>query len=376
MMPDKKKMLVVKDLIKRFGRSVAVNNVSFEIYAGEFFAVIGPSGCGKTTTLRCIAGLEKQDSGAIYLDGKDVAGSPVYKRGLSMVFQDAALFPHMNVFNNIAYGLRMMNLPKDEIDREVRKYMKILRLEGMEDADVSGLSAGQMQRVALARSLVLKPSILLFDEPIGALDLKLRQRMLVEFKSLHQQLGFTALYVTHDQEQAMTLADRIIVMNEGQIEQVGTPIEVYSNPATVFVAKFVGTINLFRGKVTSLNKKLANVKTAVGEFNAPVRGGIQQGMTVGYAVRPEKVLVEESSRDCTNTIKGKLTSRIYKCAETEFTIQLSNNEFFKALMQGAVAADKKLGDEISLGWFTEDVIVTTKPSVIEGLDIDRVILGE
>jgi len=361
MMPDKKKMLVVKDLIKRFGRSVAVNNVSFEIYAGEFFAVIGPSGCGKTTTLRCIAGLEKQDSGAIYLDGKDVAGSPVYKRGLSMVFQDAALFPHMNVFNNIAYGLRMMNLPKDEIDREVRKYMKILRLEGMEDADVSGLSAGQMQRVALARSLVLKPSILLFDEPIGALDLKLRQRMLVEFKSLHQQLGFTALYVTHDQEQAMTLADRIIVMNEGQIEQVGTPIEVYSNPRNITVAELLGEINTVAGEVMSISKTHVTVKSVFGEFKVNLNGRTIDATSkkIKYCIRPEKVFIGEPAKGKANRIEVKLVNQIYHGTCMEYVVQLPNGEKFRTIAKGRYILDMQplIGQEVPLGWDPNDGMI-------------------
>ena len=373
----KNEKLIAENLTKRFGHVVAVNNVSFKIYEGEFFVMVGPSGCGKTTTLRCIVGLETPDSGSIYIDGVNVSGIPTYKRGMAMVFQDLVLFPHMNVFDNIAFGLRMMKYPKDRRKREVEEVMDLVRLEGLGDRRITELSGGQQQRVALARSLILKPSILLFDEPIAQLDLKLRQQMMIEMKDLHRKLGITALYVTHDQEQAMTMADRIMVMNRGRIEQIGTPEEVYLDPATLFVAKFIGTVNLIRGRVVSIHKdkKIIEVETDVGNFYAPIREDVPIGATIAYTIRPEKLLVGREGTNCVNKLKVKLKSRVYKGLDTEYVFQLSNGGEFKALTPGGGKAEIEV-EEIALGWRAEDAVVISKPSVIEGLDIERVILGE
>jgi len=372
------KKLVVENLAKRFGKVIAVNNISFEIFDGEFFAIIGPSGCGKTTTLRCIAGLENPDSGSMLIDGLNVSGMPTYKRGMGMVFQDLALFPHMNVFDNIAFGPRMIGRPKDEIKNEVDEVIGLVRLEGLGDRRITELSGGEKQRVALARSLVLKPRILLFDEPLGEMDPALRERMMVEIKDLHRRVGFTALYVTHDQEQAMTLADRIMVMNKGCIEQIGTPEEVYLNPTTLFVAKFVGTINLIRGKVISIdkNKKNIEVETDVGIFLAPMQDEATAGMSIAYAVRPENLFVGKEAANYANKIYAKLTNRTYRGLDTEYTFQLSNDEEFKALIQEERERKIEVGEETTLGWRTEDAAVISKPSVIRGLDVDRVLLGE
>jgi len=371
-----KKKLVIKDLVKTFssGKVAALKGVSFDVNKGEFFAVIGPSGCGKTTLLRCVSGLEVPDSGSICIDGVDVGGIPPNRRDISLVFQDMALFPHMRVFDNIAFGLRMLKHPKDQVEKEVDEVMKLVALEGLGDRYPRQLSGGQQQRVALARSLVLKPSVLLFDEPLGNLDLRLQKEMLVELKLLHQKIGFTALYVTHDQEQAMMLADSIVVMNMGVIEQIGTPDEIYLNPSTVFVSRFVGRINMLRGEARLLDK-IAIAKTEVGDFEAPLKEGLLQGMTVAYTIRPERVLVGDNVRDCENRIKAKLISQIYKGSEMEYVAQLSNGVKFKALTQG-VSREVKLGEDVLLGWYTEDAVVIAKPSVVEGLDIDRVILGE
>jgi spermidine/putrescine transport system ATP-binding protein len=264
-----KEKLMFENVAKKFGDTPALNGVSFEVHEGEFFTIIGPSGCGKTTTLRCIAGLETPDSGSIYMDGEDMVGVPPHKRNISLVFQDLALFPHMNVYDNIAYGLKMKKLSKNEIRKEVDKVMRIVRLEGQGNRNIMQLSRGQQQRVALARSLVIKPRIILFDEPIAAMDITLRERMLVELKSLHRELGFTGIYVTHDQHQAMILADRIMIMNRGLIEQLGAPHEVYTNPRNVFVAAFVGTTNFIKCTIASVGKKTVTTKTDMGTFTAP-----------------------------------------------------------------------------------------------------------
>jgi len=370
--------LVVQGLTKRFGRVVAVNEVSFEIREGEFFVIIGPSGCGKTTSLRCVAGLETPDSGSIRVSGSDIRSMPVYKRDVCIVFQDLALFPHMNVFDNVSFGLRMMGSPKDRIEKEVDEVLRLVQLEGLGGRRITELSGGQRQRVALARSLVLKPSILLFDEPIGGAEPELRDRMLAEIKELHRRLGFTALYVTHDQEQAMRLADRIMVMNQGSIEQIGTPEEVYLNPSTLFVAKFVGDINLVRGKVASLdmNEKRVEVETEVGTFLAPIREGVTVGDPVAYAVRPEKPLIGKDAMNCANKFHAKLKDRIYKGSNVEYVFELPNGDEFKVVLAEELEKRVEIGEEAILGCRIEDSVVISKSSVIEGLDIDRVTLGE
>jgi ABC-type Fe3+/spermidine/putrescine transport system ATPase subunit len=368
--------LTVEGLTKRFGKVVAVNNISFKIYDKEFFAIIGPSGCGKTTTLRCIAGLEIPDSGSIYLDGVDVSKIAPSKRDISMVFQDLALFPHMNVFDNIAFGLRMMKYPREKVKSEVEEVMKLTRLEGLGDRRITELSGGQKHRVALARSLALKPRILLFDEPLGDIEPELRERLMVEIKELHRKLGFTALYVTHDQEQAMTLADRLMVMNRGFIEQIGTPEEVYLNPSTLFVAKFVGTTNLIRGKVEEIYEKSVKIKTDIGDFMAPLRVRVNPQTSIVYMIRPEKVFVGRKGQNCVNKINVKLKNYIYRGLDTEYVFQLPNGEEFKALIQGEKKTKIKIEEETTVGWQTEDATIILKPSVIAGLDIDRVILGE
>jgi len=352
--------LVVQGLTKRFGKVVAVNEVSFEIRDGEFFVIIGPSGCGKTTSLRCVAGLETPDSGSIRVSGSDIGNMPVYKRDVCIVFQDLALFAHMNVFDNVSFGLRMMGYPKDRIEKEVNEVLRLVRLEGLGDRRITELSGGQKQRVALARSLVLKPSILLFDEPIANLDLKLRQRMLGEIKDLHRRLGFTALYVTHDQEQAMRLADRIMVMNQGSIEQIGTPEEVYLNPATLFVAKFVGGLNMLDGEVASLKDDLLMVRTGAGDLAVNDRRKIGAKVKrVIYCIRPEKVSIGEQARNLDNTVEGKLVDQTYKGSSIERVVHLKNGVAFRSVSEGRDLVDlgSYIGRDVVIGWKSNDSLV-------------------
>src|SRR6266540_1278949 len=232
------------ELTKRFANVTAVDSVDLEIPGGEFFSLLGPSGCGKTTTLRLIAGFEQPSGGRIQLDGADVAYTPPHKRNVNTVFQNYALFPHLNVFDNVAFGLRRAKCPKDEIKRRVAKALELVQLTGFEKRKSSQLSGGQQQRVALARALILNPAVLLLDEPLGALDAKLRKTLQIELKALQQEVGITFLYVTHDQEEALTMSDRLAVMSDGRIEQVGTPNEVYEEPRTTYVADFLGVSNL------------------------------------------------------------------------------------------------------------------------------------
>ncbi len=245
---------------KRFGEVVALDNVSLSINHGELFTILGPSGCGKTTTLRIIAGFEVPDHGRIYFDDVDVTGLPAYERRVGMVFQSYALWPHMTVFENIAYGLRIMGLSRSEVRRRVREVLELVKLEGLESRYPHQLSGGQQQRVALARALVVEPKVLLLDEPLSNLDAKLRVEMRDELKALQRRLGITTIYVTHDQEEAMTLSDRLAVMNAGKIYQVGTPMEVYYRPKSLFVAEFVGKSSVIEGEVIKVEGERVYVK--------------------------------------------------------------------------------------------------------------------
>ena len=228
----------------------AVDNFNLEVKRGEFVTLLGPSGCGKTTTLRMIAGFLMPSSGEILLNGESIQDLPPYKRPVNTVFQRYALFPHMNIYNNIAFGLKQKKTPKDVIERKVRRVLDLVDLEGFEERSVSTLSGGQQQRIAIARALVNEPEILLLDEPLGALDLKMRKEMQIELKDMHDKLGITFIYVTHDQEEALTMSDKIVVMNEGKIQQIGTPEDIYNEPKNAFVADFIGESNIFNGMMT------------------------------------------------------------------------------------------------------------------------------
>jgi ABC-type Fe3+/spermidine/putrescine transport system ATPase subunit len=254
------------------GRVRAVDNVTLEIQPGEFFSLLGPSGCGKTTTLRMIAGFESVDEGRVFVAGQDITDVPVHKRDMGMVFQSYALFPHRTVAENVAFGLRMRALPKHEIAERVKSALAQVALTGYEDRRPGQLSGGQQQRVALARAIVIRPRVLLCDEPLGALDRKLRQQMQFELKQLQKQLGVTLVFVTHDQEEALAMSDRIAVMNAGKIEQIGTPAEIYARPRTRFVADFIGEINLFEegGKPSAIRPEKVQIKS-VGNGGLPGR---------------------------------------------------------------------------------------------------------
>lgn len=270
-----------------------VDNLSFSVKEGEFFSILGPSGCGKTTCLRMISGLEKPTVGTVKMQGKVVNDIHPHKRNVHMVFQKYALFPHLNVFDNVAFGLRMKKKSEKEVKDRVTRMLKMVRLDDYTGRSILQLSGGEQQRVALVRSLVNEPAILLLDEPLGALDLKLREQMQQELATIQKQLGTTFIFVTHDQWEALTLSDRVAIMNKGKIEQIGTPTEVYESPNTAFVAKFVGTTNLFKGRVTSAT--LSNISIQTEEYGLlhikPPEGRAlpQIGSTVGLVVRPEKI---------------------------------------------------------------------------------------
>ena len=274
------------DVEKRFGSNLVVRKMNMEIQEGEFLTLLGPSGCGKTTTLRMIAGFEDATSGIIKVQGERVENKEPYQRDVNTVFQNYALFPHMTVFQNVAYGLTIKKVPKDEIRRRVTEMLSLVQLTGYENRKPDALSGGQKQRVAIARALINNPKVLLLDEPLGALDLKLRKQMQIELKRLQKRLGITFVYVTHDQEEALTMSDRIAVMNGGVIEQLGTPREIYDRPRTRFVAGFIGESNIFDGVVRAVDGDLLRVECPAGMLTT--RGqGFQVGEEMHVSIRPE-----------------------------------------------------------------------------------------
>jgi spermidine/putrescine transport system ATP-binding protein len=284
-------VISLRDVHKRFGNFVAVECANFDIPRGEFFSMLGPSGCGKTTMLRMIAGFEDVTSGEIRLDGVDVSKVPPYRRNVNTVFQQYALFPHMSVFDNVAFGPRTAGLDKDEVRQRVAKMLDVVRLGSFADRRPDQLSGGQRQRVALARALVNLPSALLLDEPLSALDLKLRQAMQLELKRIQREVGITFIFVTHDQEEALTMSDRIAVMSEGRVEQVGTPEEIYHSPASVFVAGFIGTANLLSASVDSVRGDRAVVHLTGGyRVEVPIgQADFSAGAGAMVMVRPERI---------------------------------------------------------------------------------------
>ncbi len=312
----------LKNVSKFFGPVAAVQNVTLSVQEGEFFSLLGPSGCGKTTTLRLIAGFELPTNGEVYIGGRPQGDTPPYRRPVNTVFQNYALFPHMTVYENVAFGLRMRRLPESEIRRRVYETLEMVRLSGLERRRPRELSGGQQQRVALARALVNRPRVLLLDEPLGALDQKLRKAMQLELKSLQQQVGITFIYVTHDQEEAMTMSDRIAVMDQGKVLQVGTPQEIYERPASRFIADFIGETNLLEGTVEELWDHHALV---VVEGARVVCGCVPEGVTVGQrvtvAIRPERISLFPQPPDSL-ALPGTVRDVIYTGAEIRYIVGL------------------------------------------------------
>src|ERR687888_387239 len=282
----------MRDVVKRFGEVVAVDHVDMRIRDGEFFSMLGPSGCGKTTSLRMIAGFEYPTSGEIYLNGQPIGNTPPFQRSVNTVFQSYALFPHMTVAENVAFGLEMKKVPRPEIGRRVAEALEMVRLSGYDERRPRQLSGGQQQRVALARALVNHPAALLLDEPLGALDVKLRKQMQLELKRIQHELGTTFVYVTHDQEEALAMSDRIAVMNGGRVEQVGSPREIYERPRTAFVADFIGSLNALDLTIDELVGGYAGARFGEDErVVVPVGDGRRPGESIRVAVRPERVQI-------------------------------------------------------------------------------------
>ncbi len=329
-------IIELKNITRRFedDGSIAVKDFNLSVGRGEFVTFLGPSGCGKTTTLRMIAGFDTPTEGEILLNGKDITVLPPNKRPINTVFQRYALFPHMNIFENIAFGLKLKKLPREEVIKKVKHVLDLVDLEGFEERSVSTLSGGQQQRIAIARALVNEPEILLLDEPLGALDLKMRKEMQIELKAMHQQLGITFIYVTHDQEEALTMSDKIVVMNRGTIQQIGTPEDIYNEPKNAFVADFIGESNIFKGIMTGKLK----VRFCGGEFEC--MDDVDEGTLVDVVVRPEDVIL---SAPGDGVVKGTVTAVTFKGMHYEITVESGKYEMVIVSTKA-----QKVGDEVGM----------------------------
>jgi putative spermidine/putrescine transport system ATP-binding protein len=327
------------------GKTRVVDRVDLIVQPGEFFALLGPSGCGKTTTLRMIAGFEIPDGGQIRVGGEDVTDMPVHKRDMGMIFQSYALFPHRTVAENVAFGLRMRRVDVGEVKERVTQALRLVALEGYDDRRPAQLSGGQQQRVALARAIVIRPRILLCDEPLAALDRKLRQSMQFELKSLQQQLGVTTIFVTHDQEEAMTISDRIAVMNAGRIEQIGTPREIYDHPTTRFVSDFIGEINLLAGE-------WRDGGFMVDGKVLPAPAGAQTGRAT-LAIRPERM---QLTQNVETALKGRVRTSTFVSGQMIHHIVLDNGREL-AVKEASSGATRPIGAEVGIDWDPNDVVM-------------------
>ncbi len=365
--------VTVSNVSKSFGSFHALDNVDFTINKGEFFSLLGPSGCGKTTLLRIIAGFEFPDTGAVLFDDKDVIPLPPDKRPSNTVFQSYALFPHLSVYENVAFPLRLRKLDKDEIDSKVKEYLHLVQLDAHMDKKPSQLSGGQKQRVAIARALINEPSVLLLDEPLSALDAKLRTQLLVDLDALHDKIGITFIYVTHDQSEALSVSDRIAVMNQGKVLQVGTPFEIYESPATEFVAKFIGETNLFAANVQECKQYTPEdrdpeymCKLTIPEFNKPILvtdyEQTNPGQKVCVSIRPEKIRISteapKTTRQDINVFEGIVEEPVYSGFQSKFYVKLENGTIIKVFKQHTNYLDDgpeiEWKDKVFVSWSAND----------------------
>ena len=352
------------DVVKMFGEAVAVDHISLEVVDGEFFSLLGPSGCGKTTTLRMIGGLEAPTSGLIELQGQDVTWLPPYQRNVNTVFQNYALFPHLTIFENVAFGLRRKSIKEPEVKSRVTDMLRLVELSGFEGRKPTQISGGQAQRVALARALINKPAVLLLDEPLGALDLKLRKQMQVELKRIQQEVGITFIYVTHDQEEAMTMSDRIAVMNKGRYEQLGEPEALYERPLTRFVAGFLGISNLLPGSVDGDDGRYAAVRLADDTRVRAPRSLVGDQTTVSVGVRPEKIRLHEADVEPPsghNHMTGVVRDASYIGVSTQYLIEARGGATIMVYEQNVERATKAElwapGESVQLTWSPDHTFV-------------------
>jgi len=366
--------VVIDGICKSFGDFEVLKNVSLEIKKGEFFSLLGPSGCGKTTLLRIIAGFEQPDKGTLTLDGDNVLSLPPNKRPTNTVFQNYALFPHLSVFENVAFSPRLKRLSPAQIKTKVEKYLELVRLEGHADKKPSQLSGGMKQRVAIARALINEPRVLLLDEPLSALDAKLRHHMLIELDRIHDEIGITFIYVTHDQQEALSVSDHLAVMNQGDILQVGTPHEIYESPAKDFVARFIGDTNLFDGIIKKVEKVKLHDFDGVTEYMAEVEipelgiikvtdvDEIEAGQQVSFTIRPEKIVITKekpaTKREDINLLQGIIDEPIYSGFQTKFYVQVTDKTLIRVIKQHANYSDEgpdiRWKDSVYLSWSAVD----------------------
>ena len=358
---------------KRFGDMVAVDDVTIEVARGEFFSLLGPSGCGKTTSLRMIAGFEEPNEGRVVLTGQDIVGVPPFKRNVNTVFQSYALFPHLTVADNVAFGLKRKKIPKRDIKDRVKRYLDLVQLPGYDERRPSQLSGGQQQRVALARALVNEPAVLLLDEPLGALDLKLRKQMQLELMRIQREVGVTFIYVTHDQEEALVMSDRIAVMSQGRVEQIGYPEDIYERPATRFVAGFIGTSNIIEAEVTGRAGELLQIASAPGDrllVTAPPDRSISVGQMLAFTVRPEKLRVvdeAEPADDRMCTVAGTVVDVVYQGVSTQLVVRTDEGTTLVAFRQNSerVSDAGVPGSRARLVWNPEFNVVLGDEPLLE-----------
>jgi spermidine/putrescine transport system ATP-binding protein len=357
MVAEERAAIALEHVSKRFGRAAAVNDVTLTIGEGEFFSLLGPSGCGKTTTLRMIAGFETPDEGRILLHGNDMTSVAPNRRPVNMVFQQYALFPHMSIYDNIAFGLKAKHVPREEHRARIQQLLSVVALEGYEKRKPRQLSGGQQQRVALARALVNRPAALLLDEPLGALDVKLRKQMQLELKRIQSELGTTFVYVTHDQEEALAMSDRIAVMSGGEVEQIGGPREIYEHPETAFVADFIGSLNALDLRVEELVGGYAVMRVGErGRVVVTVDSGARTGDTVRIAIRPERVHIDPlggSASDGGSRLEGTIGEIIYLGSSTQFHVDTAIGRVISTQLADESLAELELGSHVTLTWDAE-----------------------
>ena len=350
--------VALSGVTKRFGEFVAVDDLSLDIYEGEFFSLLGPSGCGKTTTLRMIAGFEEPTGGSISVAGEQVQGVPPYRRPVNTVFQSYAIFPHLNVFDNVAFGLRRSGVKGEELNTRVTEACEMVQLSGFEKRKPTMLSGGQQQRVALARALVNRPKVLLLDEPLGALDLKLRKELQLELRTLQHEVGITFVYVTHDQEEALTMSDRIAVMNEGKVQQIADPTTLYELPKNSFVANFIGQINVFSGVVESVSGDRVTLRTSREmriEAYSQEGAGVEVGAEAQAAVRPEKIRFGGAGD---NASTAEIRQIVYLGVSTQYIAELPGGEKLVLYQQNAQDAENPgVGEEVPVSWDARNCLV-------------------
>ena len=378
---ERKAIVEIMNVNKKYGENHVVHDLNLTIYEGEFLTMLGPSGCGKTTLLRMIGGFEEVTGGQILIEGQNVEEKQPFERNVNTVFQSYALFPHMNIFNNIAYGLKMKRIPKNEIKQRVQEMLELVQLTGYDKRYPSQLSGGQKQRVAIARALINKPRVLLLDEPLGALDLKLRKEMQLELKRLQQKLGITFIYVTHDQEEALTMSDRIAIMNQGYLDQLDTPEGIYDKPKTKFVADFIGESNIFEAVLEEPVKEIVKINLEMGEALAKLDLSEEyEALEMVHAcVRPEKMKYSKSAIEGFQ-IKGIVKEQIYVGNIIKSNIVIGNGQTIK-ISRMDIDEIPKVGEVVNLYWDIEDVVIMKSReyllhNAIENVDFSDVEGGE